>query len=86
VLNDPINFVDPLGLFRNPSVIYDEALQNAQSSGLPGPWNGTQDAYRHCLASCMMTRENGQTMAEALGYANEKVGSVLAAFFFCMGT
>ena len=71
---DPISYTDPLGLWRNPSNIYDDAMRDARRSGLPGPHNGLQDAYRHCLASCEMTRENSETAAQCLGWANEKRG------------
>ncbi|VAW78256.1 Rhs family protein, partial [hydrothermal vent metagenome] len=72
--NNPVNFIDPVGLFRNPFDIYDDALQDAQNSTFPGPHNGPQDAYRHCLASCENARENGQAIAQCLGFANEKKG------------
>src|SRR5256885_16186518 len=49
VLNDPINFTDPAGLFKNPNTILHEAENDAKASGLPGLHNGLQDAYRHCL-------------------------------------
>jgi RHS repeat-associated protein len=52
-MNNPTNFADPLGLWRNPSDIFEDAIRDARGSGLPDPHNGLQDAYRHCLASCM---------------------------------
>ncbi len=72
--NDPVNFIDPMGLWRWPGAIYDDAMRDARNSGLPGPHNGQQDAYRHCVASCMMTQENGSFLAQLLGDANEKRG------------
>ncbi|MDL1951681.1 RHS repeat-associated core domain-containing protein [Acidobacteria bacterium ACD] len=59
---------------RTPDEIYDEALRRARETGLPGGWNGPQDAFRHCLGSCMMTRELGETTATFYGWANEKRG------------
>jgi RHS repeat-associated protein len=38
VLQDPVNFIDPSGLIRNPIEIYEEALNNKKSS------SGTDDA------------------------------------------
>jgi hypothetical protein len=71
---NPITYVDPLGLLRWPHNIYDDALNDAQQSGLPGPHNGPQDAYRHCLASCESARENGETATQCMAWANEKKG------------
>src|SRR5262244_3622951 len=54
VANNPVDFIDPLGLWRSPWTIYDEALKDAQSKfSRQDLWNGPGDAYRHCLASCM---------------------------------
>lgn len=77
--NDPVNFTDPLGLWRNPWDIYDEALKDTISKFPPEKFpgalhNGIGDAYRHCLVSCMMTQENGGFTAQLLGWANEKRG------------
>jgi hypothetical protein len=75
VQNNSVNFVDPYGFWRSPSDIYDEALKDAQSK-FPRKdlHNGPGDAYRHCLASCMMAREDGYAVANLLGWANEKRG------------
>ncbi len=73
---NPLSYTDPLGLWRKPSEIYDDALRDARRSGLPGSHNGLQDAYRHCLASCEMARENGHVAAQCLGWANEKRGDL----------
>lgn len=73
-MNSPTNFADALGLWRNPSNIYNEAMRRAQNSPFPDPHNGLQDAYRHCLASCMLARENSEFEARILGWANEKRG------------
>lgn len=61
---------------RSPNEIYDDAMKRARNSGLPGPHNGPQDAFRHCLASCMMTRELGESSAATYGWANEKAGDL----------
>ena len=74
---NPINYTDPLGLWRNPSNIYDDATRDARRSKLPGPHNGPQDAYRHCLASCEMARENTAAVAQCFGWANENRGDWL---------
>ena len=74
---NPLSYTDPLGLWRNPSDIYDDAMRDARRSGLPGPHNGSQDAFRHCLASCEMARENTGAAAQCLGWANEKRGDWL---------
>jgi RHS repeat-associated protein len=73
-MNNPTNYGDPLGLWRNPWAIYNDAQKRAQNSPFPDPHNGLQDAYRHCLASCMLTRENSSFEASILGWANEKKG------------
>ena len=73
--NNPVNFIDPYGLWRIPGDIYDEASNDARSKfPLQDLWNGPGDAYRHCLASCMMAREDGNITAWFLGWANEKRG------------
>jgi len=74
VANSPLKYTDPLGLFRNPWEIFNDAMNDARQTGLPGAHNGAQDAYRHCLASCLMAKENGQGPAIAFGWANEKYG------------
>jgi RHS repeat-associated protein len=72
---NPMRFTDPLGLWRNPWTIFDESLQDAQSIfSRHDLWNGPGDAYRHCLASCMMAQENSNAEAEFFGWANEKRG------------
>jgi RHS repeat-associated protein len=72
--NNPVNFVDPLGLWRWPGSIYDEAMKDAATKFPNSQHNGLGDAYRHCLASCMMTKENGVVSADVSGWANEKRG------------
>jgi len=72
---NPVSYTDPLGLWRNPYDISDDAQSDAKSK-FPKKdlWNGPGDAYRHCLASCMMTRENTRVMSALSGWANEKKG------------
>ena len=72
VANNPVNFVDPLGLWRWPWSLYNEATIDAENKFPNSLHNGIGDAYRHCLASCMMTKENGVVAAESFGWANEK--------------
>ena len=45
---------------RNAKNIADKAAKDARATGLPGPHNGPQDAYRHCLASCKAARDIGE--------------------------
>jgi RHS repeat-associated protein len=75
VENDPVNFIDPFGLIRNPFGIFDDASNAADSAfpNLPGH-NDAKDAYRHCLASCMMTTENSRAVSATLGWAWEQLG------------
>jgi RHS repeat-associated protein len=47
------------------------ASSNAKSSKLPGPNNGPQDAYRHCLWSCMMAGYMGPLAAKVAGDNHE---------------
>lgn len=73
VIQDPVNFVDPSGLLRNPSDIFDDALENPNSS------SGTDDiknAFQHCFASCMMTAENGSWLANILGTGFEGINNL----------
>jgi hypothetical protein len=73
VLNDPINFIDPRGLLRNPTDIFEDATTNPNSSsGTSGPEN----AFQHCLASCMMSAENGTLAAFAAGHGLEALNNV----------
>jgi RHS repeat-associated protein len=47
------------------------ASKNAEGSGFPGPNNGPQDAYRHCLWSCMMAGYMGPWAAKVAGDNHE---------------
>ncbi len=69
-----MGYTDRFGLWRDPRDIYDDSMRDARKSGLLGPHNGPQDAFRHCLASCEMARENTAPLAQCGGWANEKKG------------
>lgn len=45
--------------------------RDAEETGLPGQWNGPQDAYRHCLASCRETAQFNSDFAEFLSNMRE---------------
>jgi len=53
--------------------IRDKASNIAENSGLPvsGRRLGCQDAYRHCVGSCMLAKEIGSSEAEKIGTAYE---------------
>ena len=73
---NPLTYDDPLGFRRWPREIADDAGKDAVAS-FPhslSQHNDSVDAYRHCLASCMMTRENSEFEARLFGWMNEKQG------------
>ena len=77
--NSLIDWTDLLGSWRSPWTIYDDASKDAYKKFDPDKFpdslhNGLGDAYRHCLASCMMAREDGLFAAKTFGWANEKKG------------
>jgi RHS repeat-associated protein len=74
--NNPINARDFSGLWRSPFEIADEAESTAKNSGLSGRVGGDQDAYRHCLASCEISKEYSEDIAEALGDLHEFSGDI----------
>jgi RHS repeat-associated protein len=47
----------------------------AGQSGLSGPGNGDQDAFRHCYWSCRMTQELGAEIARLIGQVHEVCGA-----------
>ena len=51
------------------------AFKAAKSTGLPGPHNGPQDAFRHCYWNCLMTGEIGKSQAKTIADNHEKHGS-----------
>ena len=70
---NPVNYTDPLGLWRDPRDIFREALEHERSSsGTNGPGN----AFQHCFASCMMTAENGMFATFLLGQGFEELNSI----------
>ncbi|MBV6825364.1 RHS repeat-associated core domain-containing protein [Pseudomonas sp. PD9R] len=68
---NPLKYIDPLGM----ESIFGwsaKAEKEAIESKLPGSHNGPQDAYRHCVASCMIASSNwGETTSRVAGWANE---------------
>ena len=72
VMQNPVRWVDPSGL--NPWDDYDEASEAAKE--MEGPHNGIGDAYRHCLASCLVAEHNSNAVASSMGWFNEQVGDV----------
>jgi len=75
VRNRPLMYRDPMGLWAWPWNIYEEAATDAAEL-YPDDPHGAQDAYRHCLASCLMTVENGTFATWALGESNEIKGDI----------
>jgi RHS repeat-associated protein len=53
----------------------ENALGNAQASGLPGAHNGQQDAYRHCIWSCIMASNINQGDAKDIADNHETAGN-----------
>jgi RHS repeat-associated protein len=47
----------------------------ARSSGLELPHNGPQDAYRHCVWSCLNAKALGQNFSELVGALHELQGT-----------
>lgn len=71
VNGNPLKYVDPLGL-ESVFEWSSNAEKIAEKSGLPGPYNGPQDAYRHCVASCMIAASNwGESVSRFAGWAHE---------------
>jgi len=50
---------------------WSKAKESAKESGLPGPRNGKQDAYRHCVAAGELARISTESTAVSLGDAYE---------------
>jgi hypothetical protein len=91
VFNRPLNAVDPLGLDsrekwatlfqvgyaneRTAFMMAQWADQQALNSGFPGRHNGPQDAYRHCLWSCQMTKYLGERVARIIGNNHENANT-----------
>ena len=91
VLNSPVGLVDPWGTDAieiiqdiwdvGPFDTYNaykrsqEAMKKSRQSGLDGPHNGPQDAYRHCLWSCLMASDLGVEQAKSIGDNHEAAGN-----------
>ncbi|WPN57971.1 RHS repeat-associated core domain-containing protein [Pseudomonas sp. P9_31] len=71
VNGNPLKFVDPFGL-ESVFEWSSKAENIAKRSELPGEYNGPQDAYRHCVASCMIAASNwGESTSRLAGWAHE---------------
>ena len=66
----------PYDAFRGGFIDAPAATNEAQMSGLPGPHNGQQDAFRHCVWSCRMV-SGGIPLrdAEEIGDNHEEAGN-----------
>ena len=56
---------------RTGYALAQRSSREAQRSGLPGPLNGPQDAYRHCIWSCLMAQNLGEGSAKAIADNHE---------------
>jgi RHS repeat-associated protein len=75
VTNNPVNWVDPSGLVKNPYTTFHNNMdKSSRHVPLDGIHNGPLDAYRHCVTSCEIARTNGEKVAQFLGWVNEKMG------------
>jgi hypothetical protein len=54
--------------------VANESIEVAHETGLPGPWNGPQDSFRHCYLNCRMTQEFGADDALIVGNVHEACG------------
>jgi RHS repeat-associated protein len=74
---NPLMYIDPMGLLKYPGDIYDDAMTETRKrfpNRNDGHWNGRADAFRHCVASCESTKENGIFATWLTSDANEKKG------------
>jgi RHS repeat-associated protein len=69
--SDAVRAVGPYDAYRGGYRFAGMAERTARRSGLPGPQNGPQDAYRHCVWSCLMTRSIGASGATTIGNIHE---------------
>jgi RHS repeat-associated protein len=67
--------VGPYDAYQAGTTDRSAAETAAQQSGLPGPHNGPQDAFRHCVWSCLMTQRLGPEGAKAIGDIHEAAGT-----------
>ena len=72
VINMPLSFNDPSGLLMWPADVAKEAVQTT-AKWFPDQarHNNAADAFRHCFASCRMTKENSFAIAVLTGGAQE---------------
>jgi Domain of unknown function (DUF6973) len=68
---DQITGIGPLDAWAAKDAA-QEAVQHAESSGLPGFSDGPQDAYRHALWLCLMTLSIGADQAKEVGDTHEE--------------
>lgn len=53
----------------------NDAFAAARKSQLPGPHNGPQDAYRHCVWNCCMARQISEHYAKVIADLHEECGN-----------
>jgi RHS repeat-associated protein len=53
---------------------YNDSKNDAQSKFGPNLWNTPGDAYKHCLASCTVSQNQGNLTGEVAGECNELYG------------
>ncbi len=58
----------------SPFVIKERSIERARQE-FPGDGEGNQDSFRHCLGACETARQNGSSIARAVGSANESLGN-----------
>ncbi|MHC8397768.1 RHS repeat domain-containing protein [Pseudomonas sp. LB3P93] len=69
--SNPLKYIDPFGL-ESVFEWSSKAEDIAEKSGLPGTHNGPRDAFRHCVASCMIASSNwGESTSRFAGWAHE---------------
>jgi hypothetical protein len=73
-LNDPVNRVDPTG--RESWFDYWDAQRAAYSRYPESMHNGKGDAYKHCMASCLVAQHMGSGYASFWGWVNEVKGDL----------
>lgn len=80
--NNPVNFIDPYGLFEwvNPITYWTDLYNYSRDTRIwghnqyPGEENSSM---RHCVASCMVASNFGTAGARTAGVGNEIQGLVL---------
>ena len=78
--SSPQVYFDSFGLYKWPGTIKDEATEETKKRfpdrDKDGHWNGKANAFRHCLASCENSNENGTFVAWFVGDAHEVRGNI----------